>query len=249
MGNASEAGFEQQDLEAARHFGRAARAAGVRRNVYLGALGDPSAALSPHLRSRQVVGGALRASGVPLIELRASIVIGSGSLSFEMIRALVERLPVMLTPRWVSVVAQPIAIDDLLSYLEAAIELPAQESRSYEIGGAQRVSYGELMREYARQRRLRRLMLPVPVLTPRLSGLWLGLVTPLYARVGRVLVESICHETVVRDESARRDFAIAPMGASEAIRCALAHEDRDFAQTRWSDRAARRGAPRERACA
>ena len=227
--------FEQQDLVAARNFAEAARAAGVRRIVYLGGLGDEREPLSPHLRSRHAVGTALRESGVPVIELRASIVIGSGSLSFEMIRALVERLPVMVTPRWVEVIAQPIAIEDVLAYLEAALELAGDESRVYEIGGAERVSYGELMREYARERGLRRLMIPVPVLTPRLSGLWLGLVTPLYARIGRVLVESIGCETVVRDESARRDFAVAPIGTREAIRRALANEDREFAQTRWSD--------------
>jgi hypothetical protein len=152
-----------------------------------------------------------------------------------MIRALVERLPVMVTPRWLRVIAQPIAIDDLLAYLEAALELAAPESRIYEIGGAERVSYGELMREYARQRGLRRLMLPVPVLTPRLSSLWLGLVTPLFARVGRTLIESICHETVVRDARALRDFAVAPMGARQAIERALSNEDRELAQTRWSD--------------
>jgi len=120
MGSAE---FERKDLLAAQNFGRAARAAGVRRIVYLGGLGDDDAPLSPHLRSRHEVGRALRASGVPVIEFRASIVVGSGSLSFEMIRALVERLPVMVTPRWVSVVAQPIAIDDLLAYLEAALDL------------------------------------------------------------------------------------------------------------------------------
>lgn len=227
--------FERRDELAAQNFGRAARAAGVRRIVYLGGLGDESAPLSPHLRSRHEVGRALRAAGVPVIELRASIVIGSGSLSFEMIRALVERLPVMVTPRWVSVVAQPIAIDDLLAYLEAALDLEGDESRIYEIGGAQRVSYRELMQEYAAQRGLRRLMIPLPVLTPQLSSLWLGLVTPLFARVGRVLVESICHETIVRDERARRDFAVVPMDTREAIRRALAHEDHEFAQTRWSD--------------
>ena len=235
MGGERSAEFEQQDVVAATNFAAAARAAGVRRIVYLGGLGDERAPLSPHLRSRHEVGVALRESGVPVIELRASIVIGSGSLSFEMIRALVERLPVMVTPRWVEVVAQPIAIDDVLAYLEAALELAGDESRVYEIGGAERVSYGELMREYARQRGLRRLMIPVPVLTPRLSGLWLALVTPLYARVGRVLVESIGYETVVRDARARRDFAVAPMGTREAIRRALANEDREFAQTRWSD--------------
>lgn len=141
----------------------------------------------------------------------------------------------MVTPRWVHVTAQPIAIDDLLAYLEASLDLQAEESRIYEIGGAERVSYGDLMREYARRRQLRRVMIPVPVLTPRLSSLWLGLVTPLYARVGRALIESICHETVVRDDRARHDFAVEPMGLQEALANALTNEDREFAETRWSD--------------
>jgi uncharacterized protein YbjT (DUF2867 family) len=235
MGSASQEGFEAQDLLAANNFGAAARAAGVARIVYLGGLGDEDADLSPHLRSRHEVGRALRDAGVPVIEFRASVVIGSGSLSFEMLRALVERLPVMVTPRWVRVTSQPIAIDDLLSYLEAALDLEADESRIYEIGGADYVSYGKLMRDYAKQRRLRRAMIPVPVLTPRLSSLWLGLVTPLYARVGRALIESICHETVVRDDRARRDFAVEPIGVQEAIAKALLNEDREFAETRWSD--------------
>jgi hypothetical protein len=132
------------------------------------------------------VGERLRASGVPVIEFRASIIIGSGSLSFEMIRALVERLPVMVTPRWVRVQAQPIAVTDVLAYLRAALSLEINGSVILEIGGPDRVSYGDLMREYARQRGLRRWMIPVPLLTPRLSSLWLGLVTPLYARVLRL---------------------------------------------------------------
>jgi uncharacterized protein YbjT (DUF2867 family) len=235
MGSASREGFEAQDRSGAQNFGRAALAAGVRRIVYLGGLGDEDSDLSPHLRSRHEVGRALRSSGVPMIEFRASVVIGSGSLSFEMLGALVERLPVMVTPRWVNVSAQPIAIGDLIAYLEAALDLETEESRIYEIGGADRVSYCELMREYARQRQLRRIMIPVPLLTPRLSSLWLGLVTPLYARVGRALIESICHETAVRDHRARHDFAVEPMGAQEAIAKALANEDREFAQTRWSD--------------
>jgi len=235
MGSADRNGFEAQDRSGARHFARAARAAGVRRIVYLGGLGDEGSDLSPHLRSRHEVGRVLRASGVPVIEFRASVVIGSGSLSFEMLRALVERLPVMVTPRWVRVTSQPIAIGDLLAYLESALDLETEESRVYEIGGDDRVSYGELMREYARQRKLRRIMIPVPVLTPRLSSLWLGLVTPLYARVGRALIESICHETVVRDDRARRDFPLRPMSVRAALASALANEDREFAQTRWSD--------------
>jgi uncharacterized protein YbjT (DUF2867 family) len=243
MGNPGSASFEREDREAAENFGRAAREAGVQRIVYLGGLGADGPDLSAHLRSRHEVGAALRASGVPVIEFRASIVIGSGSLSFEMIRALVDRLPIMVTPRWVSVVAQPIGIEDLLDYLEAALDLDCHESRIYEIGGADRVSYGDLMREYARQRGLRRWMIPVPALTPRLSSLWLGLVTPLYARVGRKLIDSICHETIVRDDRALRDFDIAPIGASLAIRRALENEERDFAQTRWSDAVSSSGLP------
>ena len=235
MGSAGPEGFEAEDRRAAENFARAAREAGVQRIVYLGGLGEEGPDLSPHLRSRHEVGRLLRSSGIPVIEFRASIVIGSGSLSFEMIRALVERLPVMVTPRWVRVVAQPIAIGDLLDYLEAALDLETDESRIYEIGGSERVSYEQLMQEYARQRGLRRLMVSVPVLTPRLSSLWLGLVTPLYARVGRALIESICHETVVGDDRTRRDFTLEPMGVSEAIASALANEDRDFAETRWSD--------------
>ncbi len=233
MGSAG--GFEDKDREGARNFGAAARAAGVRRIIYLGGLGESNENLSPHLRSRQEVGAVLRESGVEVIELRASIVIGSGSLSFEMIRALVERLPVMITPRWVSVTAQPIGIEDLLAYLLAALDQRVDGSRVYEIGGADQVSYGELMREYARQRGLRRLMIPVPVLSPRLSSLWLGLVTPLYARVGRKLIDSIRYPTVVRNDSALREFAIKPQGVREAMAQAIKNEEQEFAATRWSD--------------
>lgn len=227
--------FEARDRRAARNFAAAARAAGVQRIIYLGGLGADRPDLSPHLRSRHEVGNILRASGVPVIELRASIIIGSGSLSFEMIRALVERLPVMITPRWVRVPAQPIAIEDVLAYLMGALDLAVAGSITIEIGGPDVMSYGDLMREYARQRALRRLMIPVPVLTPRLSGLWLGLVTPVYARVGRKLVDSIRHPTVVRDLSGMKLFTVQPMGVREAMARALRHEDREFAATRWLD--------------
>ena len=228
-------GFEAADRAAAQHFGAAARAAGVERIVYLGGLADERRALSPHLRSRVEVGQLLRESGVPVIELRASIVIGSGSLSFELIRSLVEHLPVLVTPRWVSMPAQPIGIDDLLAYLIHALDVDPSGSPVYEIGGSDQMSYGDLMREYARQRGLRRAMIPVPVLTPWLSSLWLGLVTPLYARVGRKLIDSIQHATVVRDDSARQVFGVAPSDIRTAIARALENEDRAFAETRWSD--------------
>ncbi len=226
--------FVELDREGAKNFGEAARASGVRRIVYLGGLGAGSS-LSPHLQSRQEVGDILRASGVPVVELRASIVIGSGSLSFEMIRALVERLPIMITPRWVGVKAQPIAITDLLEYLTESLDVPAVGGRIIEIGGTDQVSYGDLMQEYARQRGLRRVMVPVPVLTPRLSSLWLGLVTPLYARTGRKLVESLRHSTVVHDPSAAQMFRVRPRGVRQAIADALRSEDREYAETRWSD--------------
>jgi len=184
---------------------------------------------------------------VPTIEFRASIIIGSGSLSFEMIRALVEKLPFMVTPGWVRVPAQPIAIEDVIEYLVEARTVDIEGSRVFEIGGADVVSYRGIMREYARQRGLRRVMVPVPVLTPALSSLWLGLVTPLYARVGRKLIEGVRNPTVVADPSAVREFRVRPRGVSAAIRRALANEDQEFAATRWSDAAldSRRPAKRQ----
>lgn len=226
--------FEQLDRRAAVIFAEAARDAGVRRIVYLGGLGE-GPGLSPHLASRQEVGRLLASTGVETIELRASIVIGSGSLSFELVRALTERLPVMVTPRWVETRAQPIAVEDMIAYLLAALDLDARGSEVFEVGGAEVATYGDLMREYARQRGLRRLLIRVPVLTPRLSSLWLGLVTPLYARVGRKLIESLPHETVVRNPSALERFPIRPRGYREAIARALLNEDRELAETRWSD--------------
>ncbi|MEO8636760.1 MAG: SDR family oxidoreductase [Gemmatimonadales bacterium] len=228
------AAFEEADRRGAQHFGSAARAAGVRRIIYLGGLGGGKE-LSSHLDSRQEVGRILRESGVETIEFRASIIIGSGSASFEMIRALVETLPIMITPRWVDTKTQPIGIEDVIAYLRAALALPVIESRIFEIGGPVRVSYGELMKEYARQRGLRRAFISVPVLTPRLSSLWLGLVTPVYARVGRALVDGLRNETVVRDDSARELFTVKPLGVKEAMARALANEDQAFAATRWSD--------------
>jgi uncharacterized protein YbjT (DUF2867 family) len=232
--------FEEEDRRAAKSFADAAREAGVRRIIYLGGLGSGDK-LSRHLASRQEVGRILRDSGVSTIEFRASIIIGSGSLSFEMIRALVDRLPVMITPRWVRILAQPIAIEDVIDYLIAALDIEVDDSAVFEIGGADRVSYADIMLEYARQRGLRRLMVPVPVLTPRLSSLWLGLVTPVYARVGRKLIDSTTHETVVEDDLALRLFDIRPRGIREAIERALSNEDREVAQTRWPDALSSRG--------
>ncbi|MCL4203783.1 MAG: DUF2867 domain-containing protein [Pirellulaceae bacterium] len=236
--------FEEQDRTAAIHFADAARQAGVRRIVYLGGLGESDARLSKHLRSRHETGELLRRSGAQVIEFRASIVIGSGSLSFELIRALVQRLPVMICPRWVGVMTQPIAVEDLLGYLTEALELPAGESVIYEIGGPDQVSYGDIMHEYARQRGLRRWMIPVPVLTPYLSSLWLGLVTPIHARIGRKLVGSLRNPTLVTDRAALQVFSVQPRGLRESIARALVNEDREFAETRWSDALSSTGKPK-----
>jgi uncharacterized protein YbjT (DUF2867 family) len=218
--------FAEIDRRAAASFAAAAERAGVRRIVYLGGLGHEDR-LSDHLASRHEVGDILRSGSVETIEFRASVIIGTGSLSFEMVRALVDRLPVMITPRWVSTPSQPIAIEDVIDYLVAAIDLAASGPRIYEIGGADVVTYGDLMHEYAAQRSLRRRLISVPLLTPRLSGLWLSLVTPLHARVGRKLVDGVQNQTVVRDDAALRDLPIRPRGVRDAIACALEIEHRD----------------------
>ena len=241
---ASANSFEVEDRHAAQAYAVAARDAGVQRIIYLSGLGS-GIELSAHLRSRQEVGRILRESGVPTIEFRAAIVVGSGSASFEMIRALVEKLPVMITPRWVKTRSQPIAVEDVIAFLMQALDIQISGSRVVEIGGADQVSYLDLMKEYAHQRGLKRWMIPVPVLSPRLSSLWLGLVTPVYARVGRELVDSLRNETIVRDRSADALFSVRPLGYREALKRALANEDREFAETRWSDAFSSVGATRQ----
>jgi uncharacterized protein YbjT (DUF2867 family) len=235
--------FEEADRRAAKNFAWAAKAAGVGRIIYLGALAN-EVRLSPHLKSRLEVGRILRDSGVPTIEFRASIIIGSGSLSFEVVRALVDRLPVLTPPRWVRTPAQPIAIEDAIAYLMAALTVDLEESAVFEIGGADRVSYQQIMVEYAHLRGLKRLIIPLPVLMPGLSSLWLGLVTPVYARTGRNLIDSTPHETLVNDDRALRVFPIRPRGIREAVERALTNEDREMAETHWSDALSSRGPTR-----
>jgi uncharacterized protein YbjT (DUF2867 family) len=215
--------FEKEDRQAATNFAQAAKTAGVKRIIYLGGLGDDTdPKLSPHLSSRHEVGRVLRESGVETIEFRASLVIGTGSLSFDLIKALTDRLPVMLCPRWLSTPTQPIAVDDGLAYLLAAQDLPPGRSRIFEIGSPDVTTYGGMIREYARQRGLRRWLISVPVLTPYLSSLWLALVTPTAFEVGRHLIEGLKNSTVVRDRTALDVFPIRPMGIREAIQKALA---------------------------
>jgi uncharacterized protein YbjT (DUF2867 family) len=226
--------FEEEDRRAAKNFAGAAGRAGLRRMIYLGGLGDDSDPhLSPHLRSRHEVGQILRESSVETIEFRASAVIGAGSLSFELVKALTDRLPVMICPRWLATHTQPIAIDDVLAYLLAAREFPDGGSRLFEIGGADRVTYGGMIREYARQKGLRRWLIPVPLLTPYLSGLWLALVTPAKFEIGQHLIEGLRNPTVVRDTNALDAFSIRPMGIHQAIEKAMAsHEIGPAKQTK-----------------
>lgn len=227
-------GFETEEHEGARKFAQAARSAGVRRIIYLGGLGSgPN--LSPHLRSRQRVGDILRSSGVQVIEFRAGMIIGSGSISFEILRALVGRLPVMTTPSWTKTLTQSIAIEDVLMYLVGAIGFESHEHEVIEIGGPDRITYENLLREYAQLKGLKRWIVPVPVLSPRISSLWLGLVTPVYARVGRKLIEGLRNETIANTDRAHAAFTVRPMSIRQAMERALTNEEHEFAQTRWSD--------------
>lgn len=214
--------FAEKERKVARQFATAARAQNVQRIIYLGGLGnedDPH--LSPHLRSRHEVGQILMESGVETIEFRAGMVIGANSVSFQLIKALTQRLPIMICPRWLATATQPIGIDDLLDYLVAALDLPPAPSRVIEIGGADVTNYADLIRELARQMGKRRWLISVPVLTPYLSGLWLALVTPANYAVGRHLIEGLRNPTVVRNGDAAAIFGIRPVGVSEALRRAL----------------------------
>ncbi len=229
-------GFRERDLIAARNFSAAAQQAGVKRIIYLGGLGDPQTDLSAHLRSRQQTGEALRESDVPVTEFRAGVIVGTGSISFEMIRYLTERLPVMVCPRWVYTRTQPIAIQDMLDYLIAALETPESIGKIIEIGGSDVVTYAEMMTGYARARGLKRWLVPVPVLTPRLSSYWVHLVTPIPAAIAQPLIAGLHNEVVVRDHSARCIFpTIQPITYQEAVQAALDSLEAAQVETTWND--------------
>ncbi|MFI1400560.1 SDR family oxidoreductase [Streptomyces sp. NPDC020681] len=241
--------FEETDRRAARVFAAEARAAGIRRIVYLGGLtpaGIPDEELSPHLRSRAEVGRILLASGVPTTVLRAAVVIGSGSASFEMLRYLTERLPVMVTPSWVGTRVQPIAVRDVLRYLVGSAAMPADVSRTFDIGGPDILTYRQMMECYATVARLpRRLILPVPMLTPRLSSLWIGLVTPVPAALARPLAESLRCEVVCAEHDIAEhvpDASGSPVPFDRALALALQRVRDAQVVTRWSS-AALPGAP------
>jgi len=230
------ADFSERDRIAAGNCARAAAAAGVQRIIYLGGLGVDDERLSAHLRSRQETGAALRAAGVPVTEFRAAVIVGSGSLSFEMIRYLTERLPVMICPRWVFTRVQPIAIRNVLDYLVAALSCPASAGRIIEIGGQDVVTYAEMMQGYARARGLRRHLLAVPVLTPRLSSYWVHLVTPIPANIAQPLIKGLGNEVIVHNDAARGLFpSIEPMDYQTAVRLALQKVEANGVETAWTD--------------
>ncbi len=221
MGGGAE-GFAERDRCAARNFAVAAKQAGVQRVIYLGGLTSQNSPVSLHLKSRQETGAMLREFGPPVTEFRAGIVVGNGSLSFEIIRCLTERLPVMICPRWVMTRIQPIAISDVLDYLVTALDVPESAGEIVEIGGASIETYRSMMLTYARIRGLKRWLLRVPVLTPRLSSYWLNLVTPFPASITRPLIEGLKTEVVCGSESAAKLFpGIIPMRYAAAVQEAV----------------------------
>jgi uncharacterized protein YbjT (DUF2867 family) len=228
--------FHQRDLIAASNFSNAAKLAGVNQIIYLGGLGDPETDLSEHLKSRQDTGRALAISGVPVTEFRAAVIVGSGSISFEMIRYLTERIPIMICPRWVFTRVQPISIRDVLAYLTATLEVPESIGKVIEIGGADVLTYGDMMMGYAEERGLKRKLISVPVLTPRLSSYWVHWMTPVPARITRPLIEGLRNEVIVRDTTAQKLFPkIQPVGYSASVKRALANLDLGEVETRWTD--------------
>ena len=232
---AYDSNFESLEVMSAKNFVEAAEKKGVKKIVYLGGLFNEHRPLSPHLRSRRDVGDIFRTSKIPSITFRASIILGSGSLSFDLIRNLTERLPLMITPRWVRVKAQPIGISDVLLYLKESIKLEHLDHRIYEIGGVDQVSYSDIMMEYAKQRGLRRLIIPVPVLSPYISSLWLSIFTPIYANIGKKLINSIKIPTIVtKQDKTFRDFKIRPISMAAAIAKAIEREDSQFKRTHWA---------------
>lgn len=227
--------YAERDRELARGFALAAGRAGLSRIVYLGGLGELGDGLSEHLASRREVEQLLASGPTPLTVFRAAMIIGSGSASFEILRYLVERLPAMLTPRWVATQSQPIAIDNVLQYLVDCLGAPGTAGRTLDVGGPDILSYRELMRIMAEERGLRpRLVIPVPVLTPRLSSLWIHLVTPISHRIARPLAEGLRNRVVCRDDAAQRLLPQPLLGVRQAIRAALDQVAHDQVETTWS---------------
>lgn len=228
--------YAEQDRRLAESFAAASATAGIERIVYLGGLGETGQGLSEHLASRREVERALASTDVPVTVFRAAMIIGSGSASFEILRYLVERLPVMITPRWVRTENQPIAVRNVLHYLITALEVPETIGQTLDIGGSDVLSYREVMRIMTQELGLpRRLVIPVPVLTPRLSSLWIHLVTPLSARIARPLAEGLRNRVVCRDDQVLRLMPQRLLSVREAIHAALGTEEKGHVETSWSD--------------
>jgi uncharacterized protein YbjT (DUF2867 family) len=215
------ADFERRDAQAARTFARAAAEAGLRRIVYLGGLGDDADELSAHLRSRREVEELLGSGGVPVTTLRAGIIVGHGGISWEMTRQLVEHLPIMITPQWVQTRTQPIAVADVVRYLVGVLELPEAAARAFDIGGPEVMAYVDMMRRVATIQGRPLLVLPVPLLSPHLSSLWLSLITDVDVQTGRSLIDSMVNEVVMREDSIRRLVPFEPMDYDDAVLQAL----------------------------
>ncbi len=236
--------YADTDRRIARTFARAVAGAGLTRIVYLGGLGETGEGLSEHLRSRREVERELGSGPVPVTVLRAAMIIGSGSASFEILRYLVERLPLMVTPRWVRTRCQPIGVRDVLHCLVACLDQPATIGQTFDIGGPDVPTYADVIRMTAEIRGLpRRLIVPLPVLTPRLSSLWIHLVTPISARIARPLAEGLRNEVVCRDDRARYLMPPAPQTLRESIEAALGRGDGESVETRWSDAGVMPGDP------
>ena len=231
---ASDNDFDEDEVACAQNFLNEAINSGVKRIIYLGGLTAKTDKISRHLSSRLRVGELLRSSSIECIEFQASIIIGRGGLSYEIMRNLVERLPAMITPKWVSSLAQPIWIEDVVDYLSLSIDSHFEGSRVIQIGGPDKVSYKDLMKEYGRQRGIKRAMISVPVLTPHLSSLWLGLVTPVYARAGRKLINSLTSDSIVTEKNGMEIFPITPINYKEAIQNVL-KDSETGPVSRWFD--------------
>ncbi len=231
---ASERGFENRDRTAAENFAQAAKKAGVKHIIYLGGLGSDDKGMSKHLHSRQETGRALATAGVPVTEFRAAIIVGSGSISFEMIRYLTERLPIMVTPKWVDTKVQPIAIRDVLSYLQSAPEHTAEGHQIVEIGGPEVLTYKDMLFTYAEVRGLKRTMFSTPVLSPKLSSYWINVVTPIPASIARPLVEGLTSEVIVDNPEPAKAYKLRPISYETAVKLALNRASQGAVETLWS---------------
>ncbi len=218
----ADADFERKDAAAAAAFGQAGARAGLQQIIYLGGLGDDQDALSAHLRSRREVEQLLGSAGVPVTVIRAGIIVGHGGISWELTRQLVEHLPAMITPRWVTTRTQPIAVNDIVRYLLGVLALPEAAGRVFEAGGPEVLQYATMLRRVAAIQHRPLPILPVPLLTPRLSSLWLTLVTDVNPATGRALIDSMTNEVIVRDPSIRDLIPFDPMPYDNAVRKALA---------------------------